>query len=61
MMKNSVIIERKCKTLSKMITRSSDDVYASHSGWICDCGDWTTGDDRNHIPFKRGSREIYQS
>jgi len=61
MMKNSVIIEWKYKTLSKTITASSDSVYSSNSSWICDCGNWATGDDRNHVPIKRGSRDIYQS
>ena len=34
---------------------------AINPGWICDCGDWTIGNDKNHIPFKRGLRDIHQS
>ena len=54
-----------CKILTKKLGRKhffeADDeaVYDSASGWICDCGHWTTGEDSYHIPVSKAKRFIY--
>ena len=63
----TVVIKWECLELSErnnktyIVEVSINAIYCDKYGWICDCGDWTTGNDRNHIPFKRGLRDIYQS
>ena len=37
-----------------------DSIYLQNNGWLCDCGKWTTGDDKYHIPINKGKREIYE-
>ena len=42
------------------IAKASDDAFPdSKFGWICDCGNWTFGDDMWHIPvFSRVGRIV---
>ena len=62
----TVIIEWECLRLShtnrkKYIIRAlGEAIYLKDKGWICDCGKWTTGDDKTHIPRIKGMREIYK-
>jgi hypothetical protein len=37
-----------------------ESIYLKNNGWLCDCGKWTTGDDKDHIPIDKGKREIYE-
>ena len=56
-----------CKKLSQMntsryiIKSSKEAVYHFDFGWICDCGNWTKGDDTLHVPIKKGLRTVYRN
>ena len=66
MLLEEVIIVWLCKELSQLnkrryIIKSSEEaVYHSEYGWICDCGNWTKGDDTLHVPIKKGLRFVYR-
>ena len=55
-----------CKILTEkngkkyIVKTSKKSVYLNKYGWICDCGQWTSGEDENHIPLEKGQRTIYQ-
>ena len=61
-----VIVAWLCKTLTKkfhkryFINVDKIAVYNSDNGWLCDCGLWTTGDDRYHVPIEKDKRIVYQ-
>jgi len=57
--KKSVFASWRCKNINKMVYVSEDAVYSGKSGWICDCGEWTTGKDGNHTAEKQGIREVF--
>lgn len=65
-MKDSIVIVWRCIApkrdgngqFNKIIECSKDAIYNKASGWICDCGRWTTGSDDYHKALKRGIREI---
>jgi len=44
-----------------IIRTSKKAIYIKNSGFLCDCGKWTTGDDAIHIPRIKGIREEYKS
>ena len=48
-------------TMRYIIKSSEEAVYRSDCGWICDCGNWTKGDDSLHVPIKKGLRAVYKS
>ncbi|UCD13371.1 MAG: hypothetical protein JSW60_07385 [Thermoplasmatales archaeon] len=56
----------RCRVLEKeagheWIVKVSDDAFPdSNLGWICDCGNWTFGDDMWHIPvFGRVGKVVH--
>lgn len=42
-----------------IIEASKEAIYCKKGGWICDCGNWTTGDDEKHVPLLIAHREVY--
>jgi len=42
------------------IKTSKEAVFHFDFGWICDCGEWTKGDDNLHVPMKKGLRTLYK-
>jgi hypothetical protein len=65
-MEKKVVVKWKCTAPKKSgdgqfnnpVACSNDSVYNKESGWICDCGRWTTGENAFHKPLKTGIREI---
>jgi hypothetical protein len=63
----TVIIEWECLKLSQfngeryVFRVPKEALFVEKMGWICNCGRWTTGDDRLHIPRIKGIREVYKS
>ena len=53
-----------CKILSKKLEKryfvkvSKNAICDSDNHWICDCGNWTTGEDNFHIPIQSGLRTV---
>ena len=60
-----VVVKWQCLLLSikkhkrYIIKASKKAIYSNDGGWICDCGNWTTGDDEKHIPLVIAHREVY--
>ena len=59
-MRENVVTSWRCKKINKKIETSDDAVFHKESGWICECGEWTKGNDKDHIAISNGTREIYQ-
>jgi len=36
-----------------LVAVSRDALIEKNNGWICDCGEWTFGDDNLHVPIAR--------
>jgi len=59
----TVVIKWECLELSErnyepyIIKVSTNAIYCNKSGWVCDCGEWTTGDDEKHTALRFGNRE----
>lgn len=60
-----VVVKWKCLILSKktkknwVVNVSKDAVFHGTSSWVCDCGNWTKGDDKRHIPIEKSNREVF--
>jgi len=60
-----VVIKWECLELSErnyrtyVVKADINAIYCSKSGWTCDCGEWTTGDDEKHIALRFGNRECF--
>ena len=63
----TVVIKWECLELSErnnktyIVKVSPNAIYCNKPGWICDCGEWTSGDDEKHIALQYGNRECYNS
>ena len=61
-----MIIEWECMKLSRFNGKQyvfrvpKEALFVEKMGWICNCGKWTTGNDKTHIPRIKGIREVYK-
>jgi len=60
-----VVIEWECLKLTErnkktyIVKAYSNAIYHEKYGWICDCGEWTKGDDEKHTALRFGNRECF--
>lgn len=59
-MKKDVVTIWKCKKLKQKVKSDDDALYNEDYGRVCNCGEWTKGDDDDHTSISNGTREIYQ-
>ena len=61
----TVVIKWECLELSErnhetyIVEVSTNAIYCKKSGWVCDCGEWTTGFDEKHTALRFGNREFF--